>query len=312
MNEHAIPSTPRWLHLWAVGTVCATFVLLLLGSLVTTKGVGMADPIWPTYPWHLWLVGWTEPRPGFIIEHSHRLAGYIVGVCTIVLAVGLWKFDTRKWVGWLGFAALAGVIFQGLLGGFRVVLDRLVGTDLALIHGCFAQIVFALLVSVAIVTSRGWQSTRELSNTGLRRATLAAACLVYLQIIFGAVVRHTYSMTGLRLHLLGAFLAAVAIVWVVREAWQSRDWLARWIALVLGGVTALQVALGVEAFMGRMLARSPAHQLGVRTAHVLTGFLVFASCVALALVVRRNVPAAEPEQETERELALAGVVEGQA
>src|SRR5438445_9799056 len=116
-----------WLHRWAVLTACATFVLLLLGAVVTTFRVGMADPIWPTYPWHLLLVSWEEPRPGFLVEHSHRLAGYIVGCCVIVLTIGLWRKNQPRGIRWLGLAALLGVIVQGLLGGFRVVLDRHLG-----------------------------------------------------------------------------------------------------------------------------------------------------------------------------------------
>ena len=142
-------ATPAWLHRWAVGTVCATVALLTLGAVVTTCRVGMADPIWPTYPWHMLLISYQEPRPGFIIEHTHRLAGYLVGCCVIVLALGLWRYHARRGLGWLGLAALAAVIVQGLLGGFRVLLNALVGTDLALIHGLFAQLVFTLLVSVA-------------------------------------------------------------------------------------------------------------------------------------------------------------------
>src|SRR6516225_9513298 len=80
---HHLPLTthhsPQWFHLLALLTVCATFALLLLGAVVTTFRFGMADPIWPTYPWHLLLISWQEPRPGFLIEHAHRLAGYIVG-----------------------------------------------------------------------------------------------------------------------------------------------------------------------------------------------------------------------------------------
>src|SRR6516165_3734383 len=142
-----------WLHRWAVLTACATFVLLLLGAVVTTFRVGMADPIWPTYPWHLLLVSWEEPRPGFLVEHSHRLAGYIVGCCVIVLAVGLWRNNQPRGIRWLGVAALLGVIIQGLLGGFRVILDRYLGNNLALIHGCFAQLVFGMLVILATLTS---------------------------------------------------------------------------------------------------------------------------------------------------------------
>ena len=41
----------------------------------------------------------------------------------------------------LGTAALIAVMIQGLLGGFRVKLNDLVGTDLAAVHGIFAQVV---------------------------------------------------------------------------------------------------------------------------------------------------------------------------
>src|SRR6185437_10743718 len=123
------------------------------GAIVTTFQVGMADPVWPTMPWHLALIDWREPNPGFVIEHTHRLAGYIVGCCVIVLAAGLCFSARRTWLKWLGVAALAGVIVQGLLGGFRVVLHAILGTNLAVIHGRFAQIVFSLLVSLAVLTS---------------------------------------------------------------------------------------------------------------------------------------------------------------
>ena len=49
---------PRWLHVWAIFTVAVTVVLLVLGQLVTSFRAGMADPIWPTEPWYLFVVGW--------------------------------------------------------------------------------------------------------------------------------------------------------------------------------------------------------------------------------------------------------------
>src|ERR1700741_1426229 len=84
-----VRSAPRWTHVWAVLTVCVTFVLLALGAIVTTFQAGMADPIWPTYPWHLLLVPWQNADARFLIEHGHRLAGYIVGCCAISLVVML-------------------------------------------------------------------------------------------------------------------------------------------------------------------------------------------------------------------------------
>src|SRR5579872_7003310 len=98
---------------WALLTVAATVVLLALGSVVTTFRVGMADPVWPTYPWHLLLISYDEPKSGYLIEHTHRLAGYIVGCCAIVLAVWLTISARRGWLKWLGWGALVAVSLQG-------------------------------------------------------------------------------------------------------------------------------------------------------------------------------------------------------
>src|SRR5438874_13825594 len=111
-NESHTTENSRWLHSWAVLTVCATVVLLALGAVVTTFRVGMADPLWPTYPWHLLLISWEEPGPGFLVEHTHRLAGYLVGCCVIGLALGFWFGESRRPLRWLGVVALAGVVVQ--------------------------------------------------------------------------------------------------------------------------------------------------------------------------------------------------------
>jgi heme A synthase len=310
MTTHDSPLTThhsRWLHAWAVLTACATFVLLLLGAIVTTFRVGMADPIWPTYPWHLLLVSWEEPRPGFLVEHSHRLAGYIVGCCVIVLAVGLWRNDRRLahasgWyandtnpkrkrgpgIRWLGVAALVGVIIQGLLGGFRVVLDRYLGNNLALIHGCFAQLVFGLLVILAALTSVSNSvptSNLSLREKRLRRVSLVACGLVYLQIVFGALFRHTYSTWGQRGHLLTAFAVVAATAWIVKETIDLPNRDKRLVRAVscLAALVVFQLLLGVEAWMVRMTAVDVAWQAVIRTAHVLVGSLIFAAVLVTAL-----------------------------
>jgi len=286
-------SLPRWLHRWAVLTVCATFVLLFLGAVVTTFRVGMADQVWPTYPWHLLLISWDEPSAGFLIEHSHRLAGYIVGCCVIVLAIGLWRCDPRPWVRRLGLIALLGVIVQGLLGGFRVKLNELIGTDLAVIHGCFAQVVFALLVTLALVTTTRWLtggSRLDSQTAGLKRWAMFTAGLIYLQIVLGAVMRHTYSVAGQRGHLLIAFGVVAAFVWLLKLALEEHDRTLLAPILLLGGFLLVQVFLGVEAWVQRVAAgpvemqeRITIGQAAVRTAHVMVGFCIFSTAVAIFL-----------------------------
>jgi len=290
------------LRYWAILTACATVALLALGAVVTTFRVGMADPIWPTVPWHLLLISWQEPGPGFLIEHSHRLAGYIVGCCTIVLAIGLWRYQPRRLLGWMGVVCLLGVIAQGLLGGFRVRLNALVGTDLALIHGCFAQVVFALLVSVAVLTSRGWNTPVRLKSADddgsqLRRWSLWTAVLVYCQLILGGFVRHTSSGLGQRSHLLFAFAVMAAVVWLMKIVFAAprSDGRLTLAACLLASFVMLQLVLGVEAWMvkyssGMIADLKPitAKQGVVRTAHFLVGSGIFATAVVIALWTRRE------------------------
>jgi heme A synthase len=293
-------------------TVCATLPLLVLGAEVTTKKVGMVDSAGFRAPWHMLLVSLQERGLGFVIEHSHRLAGYIVGTCIIVLALALWRREPRRWVRWMGMAALAGVIIQGLLGGFRVQLNALVGRDLALVHGCFAQLVFALLAAVALFTSRSWITATTmaatLEGTRLRHWSLATAGLIYVQIVLGGIVRHTEFFLGPRLHLIGAFAVIATVVWLlklvldlpVREKplWNS--------TLLLACLVVMQLFLGVEAWLGKFLSKEwpqlqplTVHPDLLRSLHFLAGSLIFATSVVVVLQVHRRIasqvkPALDP------------------
>ena len=58
---------------------------------------------------------------GILYEHGHRLIASTVGFLTIILAVWLWMAEPRRWLRWLGVAALGAVVAQGLLGGLTVL-----------------------------------------------------------------------------------------------------------------------------------------------------------------------------------------------
>src|SRR5436190_10251632 len=149
-------------HRLAVVLACATFPLVWVGGLVTTTDSGMAVPDWPNtygynlflYPWQTWLLGPWD----LFIEHGHRLLASAVGMLTIGLLILLWRTETRRWMKGLGFAALGLVIFQGVLGGLRVLLDE---RTLAMLHGCTGPLFFALTVALVVFTSRTWTSGAE-------------------------------------------------------------------------------------------------------------------------------------------------------
>jgi len=306
---------PRWLHFWCVLTAGAAVAVLALGAVVTTFQIGMVDPVWPTAPWHLALIDWSEPKPGFLLEHLHRLAAYLVGCCAIVLALGMWFSARCGWLKGLGVLALVGVSLQGLFGGFRVVLHARFGTSFAVIHGCFAQLVFCLLVSLAVLTSTRFSaaSLPLVDSPRLRRWSLLLVGLVFLQLIWGTLLRHTNGALAQRMHLLTAFGVVAATAWFTHMALENpsaRRLLGRTL-IWLGVLLVLQISLGIESWLGKFagvlmpeLQKPSIGQASHRVAHVLVGSFILAGVVVQAILLHRSVFLANLQGQPEHPLAL--------
>jgi len=296
--ETSVP--PRWLHALAVLTVLLTLPLLFLGAGVTSHGPGVAmiDKEGFRAPWVIVSRLLENSELAFVLEYGHRTFGFLVGLCGIGLAVGCWFFDRRPWMGWIGFLALAMICAQGLLGIFRVDYNALHGRTFAMIHGIFAQLVFAVLVSVALCTSRRWQTARhESASTAVQRWSIVTMLLVFAQLVLGGLVRHLPdSLVGPRGHMLGAFVVVGAVVWLVFLMLGSHAPLRGPASLL--ALLALQLLLGVESWLARFFVDSavthqallpvPMHAEWVRTAHYLVGTLIFSTTVAIALIAQRQ------------------------
>ena len=173
-------------HRLALVTLAATLVLILFGGLVTNTGAALAVPDWPsTFGDNLFVFPWSQMVGGIFYEHGHRLVGALVGLLTLGLAATLWRTGGR--LRWLGLAAVAAVVAQGVLGGLRVVL---LADTLAIVHGSLAQAFFGLLSAIALLTSRAAERPPGDVDPSLRSLTLGAAGLVYLQIVLGALLTH--------------------------------------------------------------------------------------------------------------------------
>jgi len=225
---------------------------------------------------------------GVLYEHSHRLIGSIVGFLTIALMVSIWARDARKWMKWLGVIALVAVIAQGVMGGLRVTnLSRV----LAIIHACFAQAFFALTASLALFTSRSWlQTSAKIETTDvsrLRNLSLITLGLIYLQFIFGAVLRHT----GDRLdaHLLFAGLVTIHIFLLLRRILRNHPENPSLVrpVLLLSGLLAVQLTLGIGAYLAEFTAFGegvpPVAGVIITTAHAAIGALMLVISVLLTL-----------------------------
>jgi cytochrome c oxidase assembly protein subunit 15 len=307
-----IESESSWPHRWAVALVCATFPMIWIGGLVTTYGAGMAVPDWPNtygynlfwYPWQTWIFGpWK-----LFIEHGHRLFGTLVGMITIGFLVSTWWCQRRPLLRWLGAAALAGVLCQGVLGGLRVVADEV---QLAQIHGCVGPAFFAFTVGLATVTSRRWRLAELEGGRGvsaIERLALVTTLLAFGQIVLGSLLRHLPQgarpddfRLALFFHLAVAGLLVAHIVALAARTLhvgRSDGWLLRpAVGLVL--LVLLQLGLGAATWVtkygwpawmsrfdfaaGYVPTADGAAQSWITTAHVATGSLILGTSLLLTL-----------------------------
>jgi cytochrome c oxidase assembly protein subunit 15 len=189
---------------------------------------------------------------------------------------------------------VAAVVAQGVLGGLTVRF--LLPTPISVAHACLAQTFFCLVVAIAVVTSPRWERGSAVEPV-TRLAALTAAA-VFLQLMVGAVMRHTkagLSIPDFPLSLgrvippLDTFPVAIAFAhraWAVAvtilvavtlaAAFRSgRSGVSR-ASLALGAVLVLQIGLGAATVLSRK-------NVAVTTAHVATGALLLGTAVALAV-----------------------------
>ncbi|WP_168205382.1 COX15/CtaA family protein [Bythopirellula goksoeyrii] len=297
---------------------CATFPLIWWGGLVTTTGAGMAFRDWLTsdgyfMPFYPWLSSTGDK----FIEHGHRLLGMTVGLLAIGLVAITWKKEPRHWVRMFSLAILVGVILQGALGGMRVVFDE---RTLALVHGCTGPLFFAMCAAMVVFTSRWWQDSQPPAGVASNpqsakffRLAVLTTILAFLQLVAGAVVRHSPHLVGksaaaifqaaVYFHVL---LALAIVVHGVLLVWQAnrcglpsgRCWLLASLIgfqIALGGSTWI-VKYGLPRWASRIFGEltfantaDNAYQAVIVTSHVAVGSLILVTSLAIALRAARQL-----------------------
>ena len=176
-------------------TAVATLLLICSGGMVTSKGVGLAVPDWPTtFGYNMFLFPVSKWIGGIFFEHTHRLIASAVGFLTIILAIWLWRSEDRQWVRNLGVIAVAAVILQGVLGGLRVTMLK---DEIGIFHACLAQAFLGLIVLIALVTTHFWRTLSNVIADERRFAAITAVAIaitiaIYVQLALGATMRHQH------------------------------------------------------------------------------------------------------------------------
>ena len=193
LPEGDLQTERLWLSRFAILVVIATLGLILLGSMVTSLGAGLAVPDWPTtFGYNLFAFPFSRWSGPVFWEHSHRVAASLVGVLTLVLAVWAWRLEPCGWVRRLALGAAALVIAQGILGGLRITQLSL---GLAIVHGCTAQAFLCVLALLALAIAPSWkvplgsQAAREQVRSWKPWAWMLTGA-VYVQLLLGAAMRH--------------------------------------------------------------------------------------------------------------------------
>ena len=314
--SHPAPPAPpaRAIHRFAQFVAACTVLLILAGSLVTSHDAGLSVPDWPTtYGWNMFTFPPSMWVANIFYEHGHRLVASSVGFLTIVLAVWLWLAEPRRWLRWLGAAALGTVVAQGVLGGLTVLL--FLPPAISIAHAALAEIFFCLTVAIAVFTSParvGAGDTQQTpvrgSDDTLRRFATATTALIYAQIVVGAAMRHTGAGLAIpdfplmfgRLvpdhwsgaiavhfaHRIGAAIVSVSAAATIAAVWsegERRRDLTR-PAAVLGCLVLVQVTLGALTILTR---RNPL----INSLHVVCGALVLATSLVITLRVRLTASA---------------------
>ena len=286
----------------------ATLVLIFVGALVTSTGSGLAVPDWPLSFGQVFppMVG------GVLFEHGHRLVAAFVGMLTITLMVLITQWEPRAWVRWVARGAVLTVVLQGTLGGVTVLLRLptavsvtpcLSGPGVLVSHRHPGGVHGAALAPAR--TALSWVEQRQ---PALRVVAGMTAGAVYLQLILGALMRHTgaglaipdfplafgrllppFDSTAVVIHFahrLGAVVVTLCVGWSVTRVlrhYRSEAWLLR-PALLLAGLVLVQLTLGALTIWTRRAVLP-------MTAHVAVGAAVLATSVVLMLRAARLVAA---------------------
>lgn len=287
--------------------------LLYAGGFTTSIRAGMAFLDWPLSNGSINPEGWLE-NEDMMAEHSHRLLGAVMGLLSIALCVTAYVQKASRQIRKLGVWLVILVVTQGLLGGLRVKLDalnleidhNLYAQTFAVAHATLAQIFLCLLVAFAVMNSKSWIQRQAgfatAPSNGVALFGLIACLTIILQLIIGAVMRHSYA--GLAItsfpyshpdgywippafnfkvaihfaHRVGAIVVCIAIIAFVVKIWQesqSRKALGK-SAIALVGL------LGVQIYLGAMViwtVRNP-HSA---TFHMLNGAFLLSICWMMTL-----------------------------
>jgi len=277
-----------WLYRYSLLLVFCTLLLILAGGLVTSHEAGLAVPDWPLSYGQL-----MPPMVGNIFwEHGHRMIAGMVGIMTLISALWIQIKMKCSRIKVLAWSAVGAVVLQALLGGLTVLL--MLPPPVSIFHACLAQTFFCITVAMAYFLKPALATRTDslkASPVWLSKLCKAAFAAIFIQLILGAIIRHTSQ--GVIFHVLWAFVVIAVLFWMTRAVMLTvpeRRGAVR-AASVISLLVIAQFFLGLGAFVyTQVLARGYAPQsteVFFASAHHTNGALLLGLCMLVCLQVRK-------------------------
>ena len=180
----------------AVATASVTFLLILLGGIVWSTGSALACPDWPLCYGHFF----PKMEGGVLYEHGHRLTVLVVSTLSVAMLVLALRGRSLQQ---LALTEIGLVVVQAIFGGLTVLLR--LPLLVRVVHLGLSQLVFASTLLLAVrafqLSKPGEPAPMASVSPSARRALALGAAFVYVQLLLGALVRHTGALMQSRLGL---------------------------------------------------------------------------------------------------------------
>lgn len=301
--------SPRGLRIFTKIVAASTVFLIFAGAMVTSTGSGLAVPDWPLSYGMLFppMVG------GIFYEHGHRMIAATVGFLTVIQALWLQLREPKRWLRKMGWAALAAVVAQGLLGGLTVIF--LLPPAISVAHAALAELFLCTSIAIAFFTSKLFgrlvRSGAQYEPSRVSRLAVILPVFTFVQVLLGAVMRHlqaglaipdfplsfgklvpaftSFAVVVNYAHRTWAFVvAAIAISLAVRLIGRQNAPPSRLLGSSLVFLVLLQITLGAWTVWS-------VKQPHITSLHVMVGATFLALTVLTALVERTRTRAGRLE-----------------
>lgn len=278
----------RALQAWSVASLVANIAIIVTGAVVRLTGSGLGCPTWPechegSYTPH----GAVSHHA--LIEFGNRTLTFVLIIVAALCLVSAHKASQDRRVRILAWVVMAGIPFQGVIGGITVLTD--LNPYVVALHLLLSLALVVVLVKLCLVVF-----DRQPDTVDARVRALAIAVFVAMSLAcwLGTVVTGSgpnagdakAPRTGLdietvaRVHAASVWVTvALTVVLLVVALRTGAAELRRWVQVLL----LVEVAQGVLGYV-QYFTGLP---LGVVLAHMLGAGLSIAAAAAVWFSVRR-------------------------